>query len=146
MKNNITVAAAALALFVGAADVAAQDQWTQQVRAQIAAASQAFGSQGFESTHEIVTGSLDVGDSELVELELEEGVEYMIVGVCDVDCSDVDLFLRDRSGRMLDSDIELDDVPIVTVTPARSGTFTLEVRMVTCSAAPCRYGVGAYGR
>lgn len=147
MKKHFTIAAAAaLALLAGTTDASAQDQWTQQVRAQLTAASEMFESEGFASTHEVVTGSLAAGATEQVDMELEAGVEYVIVGVCDVDCSDVDLFLRDRSGRMVDSDIELDDVPIVTVTPARTGTYTLEVRMVTCSAAPCRYGVGTYGR
>jgi hypothetical protein len=147
MKKHITIAAAAaLALLAGAADAAAQDQWTQQVRGQLTAASEMIESEGFASTHEVVTGGLAEGATEQVEIELEAGVEYVIVGVCDVDCSDLDLFLRDPSGRIVDSDIELDDVPIVTVTPERTGTYTLEVRMVTCSAAPCRYGVGTYGR
>jgi hypothetical protein len=146
MKKHIMIAAAALALLAGAADAAAQDQWTQQVRGQLTAASQLFANEGFASTHEVVTGGLAEGATEQVEMELDAGVEYVIVGVCDVDCSDVDLFLRDPSGRVVDSDIELDDVPIVTVTPERTGTYSLEVRMVTCSAAPCRYGVGTYGR
>jgi hypothetical protein len=146
MKTHITIAAAALALLAGTADAAAQDQWTQQVRAQLRSASGTFVSAGFASVAEIVTGSLAEGRSHSVELELDAGVEYMIVGVCDVDCSDVDLFLRDRSGRVVDSDVEMDDVPVVTVTPQRTGSYILEVRMVACSAAPCRYGLGMYGR
>jgi hypothetical protein len=137
---------AALALFAAPATASAQDEWTRQVQVQISAADQEFRSGGFRSTHEVVTGGLADGAAEDVEMTLDAGKEYVILGVCDVDCSDLDLILRDRSGAVVDSDFEVDDVPIVTVTPSRTGTYTVEVRMASCSAAPCRYGVAVYGR
>jgi hypothetical protein len=43
-------------------------------------------------------------------------------------------------------DLESDDVPLVQVTPLKGGTFRLRVIMATCTAAPCRYGIGVWGK
>lgn len=69
-----------------------------------------------------------------------------IVGVCDVDCSDIDIVVRDPQGNEAGSDRETDDVPIVGVRPALSGTYSVTIIMAGCSAAPCRFGVGVYGK
>ena len=74
------------------------------------------------------------------------GVNYVILGVCDNDCSDLDLRLFDPNGREVASDLLTDDNPVVNVTPRRTGTYTVRAIMTTCSSQPCRYGIGVYGR
>ncbi|MGC1525491.1 MAG: hypothetical protein WA783_05525, partial [Phormidesmis sp.] len=74
------------------------------------------------------------------------GVTYSLVGVCDEDCSDLDIVLYDDNGNIVASDLQPDDFPVVTVTPRWNAQFTINVRMVSCSIAPCRFGVGAFGR
>jgi hypothetical protein len=51
----------------------------------------------------------------LLSLVLERGVEYMIAGVCDDDCSD--LALTDRQGNTLATDERGDDVPSSNSSP-----------------------------
>jgi hypothetical protein len=82
----------------------------------------------------------------MVSLDLNIGTQYQIMGACDTDCSDLDFVLYDGRGNQIDQDVELDDVPIVTVTPSRTGTFRVKVTMATCTAEPCRYGIGVFGK
>ena len=124
----------------------AQDEWEQQVRSMLSSAGRTYEESGYEMTHQIHMGSLGQGASEVVELQLDITREYQILGACDNDCTDLDLTLSTGSGEQVDQDIELDDFPIVSVTVARSGTFRLDVSMATCSAEPCRYGIGVFAR
>lgn len=134
------------AVVVATTAAAQQDAWTQQVRRQLQEFGSRFESEGYQLTHRIYTGALNDGESERVRLALDVGTDYQIVGACDADCSDLDLTLYDGNGREVDSDLLPDDYPLVSVTVGRSGSFTVEVSMANCSAEPCRYGIGVFGR
>ena len=145
MKRILLLTAALAALFVPTT-ARAQDAWVRQVRAQLTAVGSRFEQQGYELTHRIYTGALNDGGSEMVELELDVGMEYQIMGACDEDCTDLDLTLYDGRGNVVDSDVLDDDYPLVSVTVSRSGAFRVRVSMAACSAEPCRYGIGIFGR
>jgi hypothetical protein len=135
----------ALSLAASASPGAAQDEWIQQVRTYLEAAAEVFEERGYRPTHDIFTGSLDEGAEEPIRFDLKSGIEYYVMGACDNDCTDLDLVLLDSNGSEIDSDLLEDDAPIVGVTPARAASYSATVRMVTCSAEPCRYGVGIWG-
>jgi hypothetical protein len=54
-----------------------------------------------------------------------------IYAVCDEDCLDIDLFLYDETGTLVDADEALDSYPIVTA--PYEGNFTLQVNMPNCT-------------
>jgi hypothetical protein len=145
MKRLVMAASLAAAALLPAT-AHAQDRWEEQVRQLLQQAGKTVEGQGFELTHNIVTGSLNQGAQETVDMTLDIGKEYRIVGACDTDCSDLDFILYDGNGNQVDSDLQEDDVPIVSVVVSHSGTFRLLVKMVRCSAEPCRYGVGIFGK
>ena len=87
------------------------------------------------------TGALKADDNINVIVSLEAGVRYRISGQCDKDCSDFDLQVS-RDGRKVAEDLELDDVPIVYVTPPTDGNYDVKVIMVTCKVNPCGWAVG----
>jgi len=122
------------------------DQWAAQVRQLLDQASTEMAGRGFQPTHRVYTGSLNAGASDSVSVDLVRGGDYRIVGVCDNDCSDVDLALFAPSGAALTSDVLTDDVPILTVVPSSTGQFSVRVDMVTCSADPCRYGIEVFAK
>ncbi|HEX5869256.1 MAG TPA: hypothetical protein VFY65_02505 [Longimicrobium sp.] len=101
-----------------------------------------MGGNGFVPVDDAVTGSLGQGEDEEFELELEAGNQYFVVGVCDGDCSDLDLVLT-RGSDEIEADRELDDVPMLAI-ENQSGTFVLSVQMATCSSAQCHYGVRVF--
>jgi len=97
----------------------------------------------FSPVDEPVTGTLPQGEDEEFELDLEEGSSYFVVGVCDGDCSDLDLVLTNRAGEEVESDREMDDVPMLAI-EGQSGSFVLSVQMATCSSSQCHYGVRVF--
>lgn len=137
-----TLALVAGATLLAASPARAQDEWLQQVAAQLEAVTEALDQEGLSSAGEPHAGALDEGESEEVELELTAGA-YLIVGVCDNDCTDLDMVLS-LDGEEIDSDFEMDDTPVLAVEVEEGGTLTLRVDMATCSSEPCRYGVGVY--
>jgi hypothetical protein len=102
------------------ANASAQSEWEQQVRQQIEAAREVFSPDGYALVGDTKLGTLDKEDSDDFNLTLESGVSYILVGVCDNDCPDIDLMLLDNSGNEIDKDYEDDAVPMVEVTPPRT--------------------------
>lgn len=146
MRRIAIVAALAAAAVLMPSRARAQDQWEEQVRQLLQVAGRTFEQHGYSLTHRIYTGSLNNGTRESVEVSLDVGKEYEIMGACDTDCSDLDFVLFDGNGQQIDSDVLDDDAPVVSVTVTHSGRFMLQVMMVTCTADPCRYGVGVFGK
>lgn len=114
------------------------------VRTQLDSAIVLMAGQGFAPADEPVVGTLAQGGDEEYELDLRSGVSYFIVGVCDGGCSDLDLVLSDASGEEVDSDRELDDVPMLALEAERTGSYVLSVQMATCSSSQCHYGVRVF--
>ena len=53
-----------------------------------------------------------------------------VSGLCDEDCSDLNLFLYNENGILVDSDVDADANPIVTA--PYEGTFVVEVSVPSC--------------
>lgn len=134
----IVLAAAAAALF----STPAQAQ-PQVITTQLDSAVVLMAAQGFSPLNDPVQGTLPQGEDEEFELDLEAGATYFVVGVCDGDCSDLDLVLTSRGGEEVEADRELDDVPMLAI-ENQSGSFVLSVQMATCGASECHYGVRVF--
>ena len=141
MKLPVIAVAAFGAALLFAAPAAAQPS---VVTTQLDSAVTLMGTQGFSKQDEFVTGTLQQGEDSEFELQLDGGKTYIIVGVCDGDCTDLDMSLTTASGTDVDSDFEEDDVPMVMVEVAQGATYNLMVRMAACSVEPCGFGVGVF--
>jgi hypothetical protein len=139
MKISTTVLAAAAALLFAAP---AHSQ-AEAVASQIAEADSVMGLAGLSPAAEPTGGTLAAGAEQEFRVELRGGMRYMIVGVCDAGCTDLDLTLSDGRGRVIALDNALDDIPVLPVTGV-DGTFTVKVGMITCSEAQCHYGVRVF--
>ena len=100
---------------------------------------------GFD-LQEFQTDALNESETKEYVFTLEDGYEYSIVAVCDDDCDDVDACLYDENSNEIECDEEVDDFPIVEVTPKWSGLFTLDVDMYSCSVEPCNVGYAIFRR
>lgn len=100
--------------------------------------------QGLQATREIYTGSLNSDSDRDQWITLKGGEEYALLGVCDEECNDIDLFLYDEKGNEIDSDTASDDVPVVVVNPSRSARYRVHLSMFDCDVEPCLYAVGLY--
>jgi hypothetical protein len=71
---------------------------------------------------------------------------YMILGDCDDDCTDLDLILYEMDGRTADSDTLDDPFPIVEHVPSGSSTHRVRVIMKKCETNTCQWLVQAMER
>ncbi len=136
------VIAGLLVLAVGQA----QAQYLEDIHNRLQDLLETYESDGYGKAVDDHTGSLEASTRETLTLSLQAGVDYKMVAVCDEDCSDIDLRLRDPNGNEIDEDVLTDALPILNATASRSGSYSLDVIMVTCSVEPCFYGVGVYRR
>ena len=100
---------------------------------------------GYELTHEPIINKLYRGNKYNITMNLQPGTSYAIVGVCDQDCLDMDLFLYDSKGNLVDYDRGSSDTPIVEVQPGYADTFIVQVSIPSCQALQCTFGVGVFG-
>jgi hypothetical protein len=140
--HTLVTSVGLLAVVVGPVEA----QWQEQVNTQLRQMQAVLEERGYQRSGEVQTGATASGDPESISLTLRGGQEYVIAGVCDDDCSDLDLRLYDRGGNELAEDIELDAWPILEYAPSASGDFRVQVVMVTCSVSPCFYGVGLFAK
>ncbi len=89
---------------------------------------------------DMIVGVLEPGAEVGLEIELVSGVEYMIMGVCDADCDDLDLTLTDPDGNEITSDALDDAYPVLLFTAPAGGGHILWVTMFDCSVSPCSFG------
>jgi hypothetical protein len=106
--------------------------------------------ESFESRTSIQTlggiyGQLDNETSINGRISIAPGTDFMLIGVCDEMCSNIDLVLLDSSGREVGSDTLEDDFPTVEFSSGLGGIFSYELKMVAC-ASTCNWGVRLYPR
>jgi hypothetical protein len=122
------------------------DRFTDQVKALLAFAGLSALTEGYVFTHEPYIGSIRHGNTDSLTLTLQSRTSYILLGVCDEDCKDVDLRLYDERDNLIDSDIRSDTVPVVSVIPRWTARFRVEVIMNQCRSSPCKYGVGVLSK
>lgn len=123
----------------------AAEQYVEQVQQQLSYIEEGLAAEGVSRSHDYAYGQLDSDGEQAISFELDEGRTYVAVAVCDQDCSDIDLVLLDENGNVVSEDHEAAEYAAVKVTPAWTGSFDLRVKMYTCSAEPCHFGVAIFG-
>jgi hypothetical protein len=116
------------------------------ILAQLQQAQQVFSQQGFQQLGEPVTGGMAQGETGSFPITLNAGYDYRVIGVCDRDCSDLDLTLYDQNQTIISQDTSTDDHPVVAVQPSWTGPFTVTALMYNCTVAPCYYALVLYGK
>jgi hypothetical protein len=143
LRSALLVSGIAVAVTTVAA---AQNTYQQQITNQLTRAATAISGQGYVADRAPIMGSLNDDANEGVLVQLNAGVRYAILGVCDNDCTDVDLRIFDPMGNQLDQDLEVDDTPVLEFVASSSGQYRIQVLMATCNANPCYYGVQVFVR
>ncbi len=90
-----------------------------------------------------LSGELRPGRSTEETVPLPGAGDYWLAGSCDRNCTDLDLILS-GGGVELDSDVLLDDVPVVRHHATGIEDVSLRVHMVDCAVDSCAWDVGLY--
>ena len=119
-------------------------RYEDQVKTQMEAIRLLAGLGDYEQVYDPYINIINAGMVENIDIPLDASVSYSIIGVCDEDCTDLDFVLYDDNGNEISTDREVDDFPLVEVTPQWSATFNLQVDMYQCNNQPCYFGVGVF--
>jgi hypothetical protein len=138
MPRSILVPVLAL-LLLGAAPQ--QDGWDRDARRLVHLAGSRDGREGVRLERVIASGAMGDEGMRTVPVWLEAGREYLIVGVCDDECGDLDLRVHDTLGRPVAADEDALPRPMVDFTPKRGGEHAVRASMVSCGQTVCRYAV-----
>lgn len=144
MKRTLT-----LLLAVAATTTAAPTQrmnGRQQIQDLLEWATMEIVSDGYIRVNPMRAGSLAHGASTYITVRLVAGQDYQIVGVCDDECTDLDLQLFSPGQHLLDSDHAADDLPVLFATARVTGTHVIRVWMNGCETALCDFGVATFRR
>ena len=98
---------------------------------------------GFSKVRVLGTGDLAPEETTRVSVTLSAGEDYLILGVCDRDCDDLDLTLFE-DGEELVSDDTWNDWPLLLHTPSEGRTYEMEVLMNACEASVCGFEVSVW--
>ena len=126
-----------------------EQEWERQLRSQTQIKSGSeyanMAGKGYSLVDVARTGLLDASGSEIVSVSMPVGSDYIIMGVCDNDCLDLDLSLL-KGGIELSEDTTDDDWPLVNVTPTGGAEYQIKVTMYQCSTPNCGYQLTVWKR
>ena len=147
--RNVSLFSLVLGSMLLSSSSAEASTWQEQLREQTQIKSGSgyadLSSNGFTLVDVAQTELLAASSSSDVSVSLAPGSEYIIMGVCDNDCLDLDLALL-KSGIELGKDTTTDDWPLLKVTPTSSGDYTVRVTMYDCNTATCGYQLSIWRR
>ncbi|HBK63658.1 MAG TPA: hypothetical protein DD000_09095 [Cyanobacteria bacterium UBA11166] len=116
----------------------------QEVEEQLQAAIAAQKDEGYQLAFPRTLGKLERGVQAPKTVFLNPNREYSFIAVCDRSCSDVDIIVKDMSGREVASDIAGDAIAIVPFLPPVEGRYEVNVRIKKCAARNCDFGLGVF--
>ncbi len=123
--------------------------WMDQIQAQTQLRSGSdyanMAAYGYTLLDVATTALLAPSTAETVPLSLPSGYEYALMGVCDNDCSDLDLAII-KDGTELSRDTSTDDWPVLSVVPTSGSSYQVKVSMYQCTTATCGYQVTIWQR
>ena len=126
---------------------AAETDYSGVVRSELEAAGAQHIAAGYAQFGDDVIEAIPLqGDGYRQTVSLEARHAYVFQGACDQDCSDVDMEILDPAGAQVAQDVAVDDRPVVAVTPAANGDYTIRIWLAQCSVEPCFVGIRGFSR
>ena len=83
---------------------------------------------GYDTLRNEDSDVLAQGQTMTYTVTLYRGVSYVLFAAGDENIRDLDIFLYDENGNLIDRDTSNDNIPVVSVTPKWTGSFKLNVR------------------
>ena len=100
-------------------------------------------SEGYQEAFPHKSGSMGEGAAKTYDVSVGKGT-YAFIGVCDENCADLDITVKNSSGRVIVKDTLEDDFPVAEFNFSAPTKVKVEVKMESCDAAKCNYAFGAF--
>lgn len=139
-----TLPALGLALLFLVSPASAQDRYVEQVQGYLDLSQETILNEGFTYEGES-SGWMPAGADAGLVVVLPPG-DYLVVGQCDDDCTDLDLEVDPLDGASLGSDLEPDSSPVVAFSLTEATKVIVTLSMIDCSTRRCYAGFRWYHR
>ncbi|NES07924.1 MAG: hypothetical protein F6K22_37140 [Okeania sp. SIO2F4] len=73
--------------------------------------------------------------------KLSSDVSYTILGVCDDNCTDLNLTLKNEQGAKIANDEKEDGIPVISFTPTKNSDYRITARPDKCTTEKCEFGM-----
>jgi hypothetical protein len=154
MKKRAIFTAAAMAVFICllAWPLAMRAQrrsmtgWEATVRLKLAGAALLLSLVDAHLAYDPYIGSLEDDTYFDIRVPLRKGVGYMLLGVCDDDCGNLNMKLYDEDGAFVGQNSGRTTTPDLEIIPEQTQRFTVRITMKRCDEDPCYYGLGVYSK
>jgi hypothetical protein len=120
-----------------------RDARIAEVREELRILQAHVAQRGWSAVREPVMGWLEKtwDESDDVSFTLPANGLYLMLAVCDANCTDVDLVVLDSQRRRLGADLEPDARPVVEFSGSRGDVVRGRVTIPGCRVNQCAYGV-----
>ncbi len=123
---------------------AQSSRWDRQVVRYARETTRKLGAQGFVQAGESRSGALNTTESTSFTVTLRAGYSYVVTGVCDDDCKELDLALYAANGYEVDAARDAGNASILRVAPRETMAYRVKVIMTKCRMNPCSFGIAVF--
>ncbi len=122
------------------------DQYELQVENQLQGAIKTAKVDGYQLLFPRNVGKLRRRTEAFKTVLLDPKREYIFIAVCDKNCNEVNLIVKDMEGNKITSDATDTPISVVNFKPPTEDRYQVTVRMEKCSAPSCNYGMGVFAK
>ena len=142
LRTLVVIAASAMVFLASTPSSAQAQSSAEVVWQQLQNAYNAADLTGYTLKNYVI-GRLDPNESDTWTFPLSAGTEYVVVGACDEDCTDVDVSVTQDSNTVATDELG-DDLPVVGFVAGKGGNHEIVVKMYNCDAVYCYFGFGLF--
>lgn len=118
----------------------------QEVENQLQVAIQRSKKDGYQLVVPRNLGQLNSGSGAPKTLLLSPDRDYIFVAVCDRNCKEIQLILKDMKGKPVASNVTNDPVALINFKPTSENRYQVTVKMEKCSVRSCTFGLGIFSK
>ncbi len=122
------------------------DQYEQQVENQLQGAIKTIKGDGYQLSFPRNVGKLKQRTEAFKTVLLYPNREYIFLAVCDKNCNDLNVIVKDMNGNKITSDTTDTPISLVNFKPPTEDRYQVTVRMEKCTAPSCNYGMGIFAK
>lgn len=122
------------------------DQYEQQVENQLQGAIKAVKRDGYQLSFPRNVGKLRRRTEAFKTVLLNPNREYIFMAVCDENCNDLNVIVKDMDGNKITSDATNSAIALVNFKPPTEDRYQVTIRMEKCSTQTCNYGMGIFAK
>ncbi|MEB3341748.1 hypothetical protein [Okeania sp.] len=73
--------------------------------------------------------------------KLSSNISYTILGVCDDNCTDLNLTLKNEKGEKITGDEKENGIPVISFTPTEDNKYKITAQPDKCTTGKCAFGM-----